>query len=266
MPLATDPACPVAKSGLWTKLTARPSSAALILSASWPVITTRSSIPPSSIACAVRRTIGTPSISTSSLLTLPMRRDMPAARTIPAISTPSGWRRSTILRGNGREAISISSPPIAISAISSSPSGIPASTRCNTQSKPFSRGDRAQPGMPITGIVPIRADISRFPGSAGRPILSTTPPASTTAAGTTSRRSLIAEAPQTRMASAPLSRAAAIASATAALSCGTSRLSTSAHPSWFSRCFVTFSVPARIEAFMPSIRVWIRAKGRAVRR
>ena len=218
------------------------------------------------MASATCLTMGAPSISARSLFSSPMRRDMPAARITPPMAILSDRRCSTMRRGSGREAISMSRPPMAMSAISSSSSGRPARTSCKTQSNPFSRGERAHPGMPITGMPSRLADISRLPGSAGRPSLSTLPPACSTAIGTISRRSLMADAPQISSASAPCCRAASMAFATASASCATTRLSTSAQPSWLRRCLVTFSVLVSKDGFMPSIRVWINANGRGVSR
>ena len=73
----------------------------------------------------------------------------------------------------------------------------------STQSKPFSLGERAQPGAPSTGRPRASATSSRLPGSTGMPKCSMRPPIASTAAGITSRRSAIAEAPNTITSSAP---------------------------------------------------------------
>ena len=67
---------------------------------------------------------------------------------------PARSRRpqSSGARGCGREAISIRRPPTPIARMSASRIGTPASTRCSTQSKPFSFGERAQPGAPMIGV------------------------------------------------------------------------------------------------------------------
>ena len=75
--------------------------------------------------------------------------------------------------------------------------GKPASSRISTQSKPFSFGERAQPGAPITACPRNRPISIRLPGSTGMPKCSIAPPMASTAAGMTSRRSAIAEAPNT---------------------------------------------------------------------
>ena len=76
-----------------------------------------------------------------------------------------------------------------------------AMTRASTQSKPLSFGERAQEGTPITGTSPSAPNIIRLPGSTGMPRCSTLPPALLTAMGITSPRSVMAEAPKTRMGS-----------------------------------------------------------------
>ena len=96
----------------------------------------------------------------------------------------------------------------------------PASTRCRTQSKPFSFGDRAQPGAPMIGTPWRSASSSRLPGSTGMPNRSMRPPIASMAAGMTSRRSVMAEAPNAMSASLPsISRPSAFASGPT--SCGT---------------------------------------------
>ncbi len=47
--------------------------------------------------------------------------------------------------------------------------GRPASIRIRIQSKPFSLGERAQPGAPITGLPPVSPISIRLPGSTGMP-------------------------------------------------------------------------------------------------
>ena len=94
----------------------------------------------------------------------------------------------------------------------------PAASRSSTQSAPFSAGERAQPGRPTTGRPACSPRKSRLPGSTGIPKRISRPPAATSAAGQVSAASEVAEAPRisTRSPSA-----AAIAAATAAVSCGT---------------------------------------------
>ena len=112
---------------------------------------------------------------------------------------PEGWRRSqpSPRRGCGREAISISRPPTPMPLMSAPLIGTSASTRCSTQSKPFSLGERAQPGAPMIG----RSSIARRAAAdcRDRPACRNDRPGRRTprsAAGMTSRRSVIAEAPK----------------------------------------------------------------------
>ena len=58
-------------------------------------------------------------------------------------------------RGSGRDGISANSPPLPIRMISAGPTGKPATNRSNTQSKPLTLGERAQPGSPNTGVAPM---------------------------------------------------------------------------------------------------------------
>ena len=106
-------------------------------------------------------------------------------------------------RGCGRVTISISSPPTPMPVMSSRVTGRPASSRISTQSKPFSFGERAQPGAPSTGTPPALPISSRLPGSTGMPKCSIAPPIASIAAGMTSRRSAMADAPNTMTSSAP---------------------------------------------------------------
>lgn len=75
----------------------------------------------------------------------------------------------------GREPISVRSPPMPRDVMSARVTGISAKTRCRIQLKPFSFGDRAQPGAPITGVPSIDPRRSEFPGSTGIPKCSTRP-------------------------------------------------------------------------------------------
>ncbi len=112
----------------------------------------------------------------------------------------------------------------------------------STQSNPFSFGERAQPGAPSTGRPRASATSSRFPGSTGMPKCSIRPPIASTAAGITSRRSAIAEAPNTMTSSAPASSTSPIALASARCSCGTRRSATILAPAGSIRSAVTFRV------------------------
>ena len=162
-----------------------------------------SSRPVSSITSVTCRTNGLPANSTKSLLFGPIRLDCPAAKTIP--TSRSGWCGFVAMaRGKGREAISINNPPAAISANSLQVMSTSARTSCNTQSSPFNFGERAHPGIPITGTLPILANINKLPGSTANPNWITCPPASITACGNSSCRSIIADPPQSKMMSAPL--------------------------------------------------------------
>ena len=80
--------------------------------------------------------------------------------------------------------------------------GMPARQRCSTQSKPFSLGERAQPGAPITGLPPsspTAGDCRDRP--ACRDARCARRPRAAPAAST-SRRSVMAEAPKTTTISA----------------------------------------------------------------
>ncbi len=131
----------------------------------------------------------------------------------------------------------------------------PASRRISTQSNPFSTGERAQPGAPSTGT-PLALPISsRLPGSTGMPKCSMAPPISVIAAGITSRRSAIAEAPNTMTSSAPRPSNSFIAAASAVSSCGTRRSATMEAPAGASRSAVTRSVFSITLAASPGSRV-----------
>ena len=82
--------------------------------------------------------------------------------------------------------------------MSAAPIGTSASTRCSTQSKPFSLGERAQPGAPMIGCaVESRRAAADCPDRPACRNASMRPPTASIAAGMTSRRSVIAEAPKT---------------------------------------------------------------------
>ena len=78
-----------------------------------------------------------------------MRVERPAARMTAAMRWPFSGSGSA--RGCGRVTISISSPPTPKPVTSSRDTGRPASSRISIQSKPFSFGERAQPGAPRIG-------------------------------------------------------------------------------------------------------------------
>ena len=146
------------------------------------------------------RTIGLPSIVATSFVgskppAARKRDDWPAASTI-APTLAIGRAR---LRTRGRSPSADRRRPSR--GYRRRGSATPASTRCRTQSKPFSFGDRAQPGAPMIGIPARSASSSRLPGSTGMPKCSIRPPIASIAAGMTSRRSVIAEAPNTTSAS-----------------------------------------------------------------
>ncbi len=147
-------------------------------------------------------------------------------------------------RGNGREAISINNPPAAISANSPRVISTSARTSCNTQSSPFNFGERAHPGMPITGTSPTLANINKLPGSTANPNWITCPPASITACGNSSCRSIIADPPQSKMMSAPPAKQFRICSATSVLLCAQTGLAITSLPNTASRSAVTFLVAA----------------------
>src|SRR6266851_1238454 len=237
-----------------------PPKAARTRSRSWPSTATTGLADEASTASATRRTIGLPSISMRSLLTSPMRRDWPAARMSAAMRGrrgAAGAAEPASARGRGRLGISARRPPAPIRMISSRVTAIPASRRCSTQSKPFSLGERAQPGRPSTGTPSSRPSRMRLPGSTGMPKCSIVPPHSLIAAGMTSRRSTIAEAPAIRIrpgfpAAASLIRAARLPTAWAQRSSPISRL-----PSEARRDFVTSTVLSRMLSLSPGSRVWI---------
>jgi hypothetical protein len=126
-------------------------------SASAPVTTVTDVQREASAAFTARRSIGTPPTGCSSLLAPPMRRLLPAASTSAAtLGVPAG----TALRSPARPSSSSSGssglrirPPTPMAMISARPSGRPASMRCSTQSRPFERRERAQPGRMSTGTV-----------------------------------------------------------------------------------------------------------------
>ena len=103
-------------------------------------------------------------------------------------------------------------------------------TRARTQSKPLSLGERAQDGTPITGTSPSAPNIIRLPGSTGMPRCNTLPPARVTAMGITSPRSVMADAPNTRMGSQPEAFMSVMAAVTCAMSCSTTRTEASVPP------------------------------------
>ncbi len=136
-----------------------------------------------------------------------MRVERPAASTTAAMFDLAGpFSGAGSARGCGRVTISISRPPTPMPVMSARLTGRPASIRISTQSKPFSFGERAQPGAPTTACPPRRPISIRLPGSTGMPKCSISPPTASIAAGMTSRRSAMAEAPNTMISSAPLLR------------------------------------------------------------
>ena len=139
----------------------------------------------------------------------------------------------------------------------------PAKMRCSTQSKPLSLSERAQPGSPSTCDSPRRARSSRLPGSTGMPKWSMAPPASTTAAGTTSRRSTMADAPAIRMTSQPRLCSWPTASATS-VRLWAQRTSAASEPSSReSRVATAPVVESRTLSRIPGSRVWIKPTVRA---
>ena len=182
-----------------------------------------------------------------------MRVERPAARITAAIGRPFSATASS--RGCGRVTISISSPPTPSPVMSSRDTGRPASSRIRIQSKPFSFGERAQPGAPRIGCPLACPTIIRLPGSTGMPKCSIRPPIASTAAGITSRRSAMAEAPNTTTSSAPSFRTSSTALASAPCSCGTRRSATILAPAGASRASVTRSVLSTTFAASPGSSV-----------
>ena len=212
-------------------------------------------------ACsATIRTSGLPLISSSSLFGPPMRVERPAASTRPAIRWP--FSGSGTARGCGRVTISINRPPTPSPVMSERLIGRPASRRIRIQSKPFSFGERAQPGAPSTGRPFASATSIRLPGSTGMPKCSIRPPTASTAAGITSRVSAMADAPNTTTISAPAFSTSSSALASALVSCGTRRSATIMAPAGASRSCVTrkvFSItlsasPGSTVEMMPTLR------------
>ena len=188
-----------------------------------------------------------------------MRLERPAASTSAAMLR-TGCSGSS--RGCGRVTISMSRPPTPMPVMSSRGTGSPARSRISTQSKPFSFGLRAQPGAPSTAC-PAAAPIkSRLPGSTGMPKCSMRPPIASSAAGITSRRSAMADAPKTMTISAPCLSTSSSARASACGSCGTRRSATIAAPAGASRSAVILSVlsitfaesPGSTVETMPTLR------------
>ena len=198
-------------------------------------------------------TMGRPSIGASSLFAWPMRRDCPAASTSAATLPGCAGFAS---RGCGRVGISISRPPTPMPMMSCRVTGMPAARRPSTQSKPFSLGERAQPGRPRTVRSPRCASSSRLPGSTGMPKCSTVPPAASIAAGSTSRRSVIAEAPAISRRSPPLAR---MRSASAVISWAERASLISRPPAAAMRSAVTATVLSSTDSLVPGRRVWISA-------
>ena len=133
--------------------------------------------------------------------------------------------------------------------------GTSARSRCSTQSKPFSFGERAQPGAPITGLPASEPMRSRLPGSTGMPKCSTRPPAASIAAGITSRRSAMAEAPKTTINSASDAPSATSSCVSAPASCGTRASRTMAASAGASRSPSTSSVFLTTEGLSPGSSV-----------
>ena len=136
---------------------------------------------------------------------------------------------------------------------------MPAAIRCSTQSKPFSLGERQQPGSPSTRRSPTLASSSRLPGSTGMPKCSTTPPAASIAAGSTSLRSVIAEAPAISRRSPLLCR---IRSARAAVSWAERASLISRPPVARTRSAVIATVLSSTDSLTLGSRVWISATSR----
>ena len=128
----------------------------------------------SSASSAAMRTSGLPPISASNLFGPPMRVERPAARMIAATRVASLRRARS--RGCGRVTISISSPPTPMPVMSSRVTGMPASSRISTQSKPFSfgraRAARRAEHRSCRSTAPISI---RLPGSTGMPKCSIAP-------------------------------------------------------------------------------------------
>ena len=256
MPTRSELDMPCAGSGLRANPAPLPASAASTAPASWPSTTVTEVAREARAAITARSAIGTPSTASSSLFSAPIRVDRPAASTSAATRGPSAAERSAAGAPAGSSAscsspaaaASVSSsgapaariglrikPPTPIRTICSRPTGSPASRRCNTQSRPFRRRERPQPGSRITGTSSMRPSTSMLPGSVGMPKCSTVPPAATSAAGAMSRRSLAIVAPDTSTRSHPAARAWRSIASIAPCSCAQRNTSASRAPITASR-------------------------------
>jgi hypothetical protein len=185
-----------------------------------------------------------------------MRLERPAARSTTSTFNADLAGCGAGSRGCGLVGISIKSPPTPMPAMSPAVTSSPAISRSSTQSKPFSFGLRAHPGAPTTRLPSSIPSTSRLPGSTGMPARMTVPPARSIAAGTTSAKSLIADAP--KITTMSLSRASCVAAAaTGATSCGVRRSAVSRPPERARRASVTRKVLSSTLDLTPGSTVWM---------
>ena len=148
------------------------------------------------------RTSGLPPISARSLLGPPMRVERPAASTIAAMRRPARLALGARLRPRDdlhQQAADAHAGDVA----RASPAGRTAAAPAPSRSRSPSGCGRSRARRAPAGRGP-HATSMRLPGSTGMPKCSMVPPTASTAAGMTSRRSAIAEAPNTMTSSAPL--------------------------------------------------------------
>ena len=269
--------------GLCTKVTGRPASAASTRSRWWPVTTMTGCAREASACSTAMRTSGLPPISASSLLGPPMRVERPAASTIAATRWPGFSAIGARLRPRDDLHQQAADAHAGDVAARDRQAGTAAASGPSRSRSPWASA--RSPARRAPGGRAPRRPACRLPGSTGMPKCSIVPPTASTAAGMTSRRSAIAEAPNTMTSSAPCVAAPRRArSASAAVSCGTRRSATIVAPAGASRSAVTRSVfsitlsarPGSMVEITPTLRTAIgrdahqrlrrRARPRAPRR
>src|SRR5258708_3936917 len=132
-------------------------------------------------------------------------------------------------------------------------------SRYRTESRPLTWGERAQPGSPSTGPAPTCPISMRLPGSTGMPKWSMAPPACSIAAGITSRRSTMAEAPATSTSSAPAASVAVMCGARSAWRCSQRCSKSSVLPRATTPSRGATTVLSRILSLLPGSLVWMSA-------
>ena len=204
----------VGKPGLCTNSTGKPASAASTRSRWWPVTTITGRAREASACSAAMRTSGLAADLGQKLVRPAHAGRAPGGEHDRGdICAPAASAQS---RGCGRVTISISRPPTPMPVMSSRGTGRPREKPHQHPVEAIFLGAaraarRAQHRMP--GGMPTSM---RLPGSTGMPKCSMRPPIASSAAGMTSRRSAIAEAPNTMTSSAPCSSTSSSARASAA--------------------------------------------------